>query len=332
MEQIRLGTIGTGFIVHNILNGARITEGISLEAVYSRSEEKGRELAEEYGAKKVYTELEALLSDEEVNCIYVASPNNLHYEQAKAALLHGKNVICEKPMCPQRAQVAELIKLAEERNLLLVDATPTAFLPNLAVVREKLPQIGRIRLVMSSYSQYSSRYDQLLAGKITNVFSPDFAGGCLQDINYYNVYLNVALFGKPERAVYYPNICSSGVDTSGIAILQYPDFVSECAGAKDTWGDNHVQIQGEMGYLYIEGGPQSLTGVRLCTKETEISCNRQDDSDRWLYEVRNMTKRILQGDRKSIRRDLDITADVVEVLEKMRKEAGIVFSGESLSL
>lgn len=332
MEQIRLGTIGTGFIVHNILNGVRITEGISLEAVYSRSEEKGRELAEEYGAKKVYTELEAFLSDEEVNCIYVASPNNLHYEQAKAALLHGKNVICEKPMCPQRAQVAELIKLAEERNLLLVDATPTAFLPNLAVVREKLPQIGRIRLVMSSYSQYSSRYDQLLAGKITNVFSPDFAGGCLQDINYYNVYLNVALFGKPERAVYYPNICSSGVDTSGIAILQYPDFVSECAGAKDTWGDNQVQIQGEKGYLYIEGGPQSLTGVRLCTKETEISCNRQDDSDRWLYEVRNMTKRILQGDRESIRRDLDITADVVEVLEKMRKEAGIVFSGESLSL
>lgn len=332
MKHIRLGTIGSGFIVHHILDGVKAVEGISLEAVCSRSEEKGRELAREYGAKKVYMELEALLSDEAVNFVYVASPNNLHYEQAKAALLHGKNVICEKPMCPQKAQVMELISLAEERKLLLVDATPTAFLPNLGVIREKLPQIGRIRLVMSCYSQYSSRYDKLLAGEVPNVFSPDFAGGCLQDINYYNVYLNVALFGKPERARYYPNICSTGVDTSGIAILQYPDFVSECAGAKDTWGDNHVQIQGEKGYLYIEGGPQSLTGVRLCTKETEISCNRQDDSNRWLCEVRNMTKRILQGDRKSIRRDLDITADVVEVLEKMRREAGIVFSGEALSL
>ena len=84
MDQIRLGTIGTGFIVHSILDGVKATEGISLEAVYSRSEEKGRELAEEYGAKKVYTEQEGLLSDEAVNFVYVASPNNLHYEQAKA--------------------------------------------------------------------------------------------------------------------------------------------------------------------------------------------------------------------------------------------------------
>lgn len=326
MEYIRLGTIGSGVIVRHILNGVEATEGISLEAVYSRSDQKGRELAGQYGAKKVYTELEAFLADGAVNFVYVASPNNLHYGQAKAALMHGKNVICEKPMCPRREQVAELTALAEEKGLLLVDATPTAFLPNLNLIREKLPEIGRIRLVMSSYSQYSSRYDKLLAGEIPNVFSPDFAGGCLQDINYYNVYLNVALFGKPERAKYYPNICSTGVDTSGIAILQYPDFVSECAGAKDTWGDNHVQIQGEKGYLYIEGGSNGLTKVRLCTKEGETVYDLQEDSDRWLYEVRNMTKRILQGDRESFRRDLTVTADVTEVLEKMRREAGILFA------
>ena len=227
MNQIKLGTIGSGFIVHYILKGVKATEGICLEAVYSRTEEKGRELAGKYGAKKVYTDLDALLSDKEVNFIYVASPNNMHYEQARAALLQGKNVICEKPMCPRKVEAEELIALAEERGLLLIDATPTAFLPNLSIIKEKLPEIGRVRLVMSCYSQYSSRYDQLLAGNVTNVFSPEFAGGCLQDINYYNLYLNVALFGKPEKAVYYPNICHTGVDTSGIAILQYPDFVRE---------------------------------------------------------------------------------------------------------
>lgn len=329
MKQIKLGTIGTGFIVNNILNGVKATEGISLEAVYSRTEGKGRALADQYGAKKVYTELEALLSDEEVDFVYVASPNSLHYEQAKAALLHGKNVICEKPMCPQKAQVMELITLAEERGLVLVDATPTAFLPNLNVIKEKLPEIGRIRLVMSSYSQYSSRYDKLLAGEVPNVFSPEFAGGCLQDINYYNVYLNVALFGKPEKAVYYPNVCSTGVDTSGIAILQYPDFVSECAGAKDTWGDNHVQIQGERGYLYIEGGPQGLTNVHLCTKDKEVSCTMQKDSDRWVSEIQNMTKALLQEDTETFRRGLAVTADVIEVMEKMRRDAGIFFAGEA---
>lgn len=328
MNQIKLGTIGSGFIVHSILDGVKVTDGICLEAVYSRTEEKGGELAEKYGAKKVYTDMEALLTDGDVNFIYVASPNNMHYEQAKAALLHGKNVICEKPMCPRRKQVEELIALAEEKQLLLVDATPTAFLPNLSIIREKLPEIGRIRLVMSSYSQYSSRYDQLLAGTVTNVFSPDFAGGCLQDINYYNLYLNVALFGKPEKAVYYPNLCHTGVDTSGIAILQYPDFVSECTGAKDTWGENSVQIQGEKGYLYIEGGPNGLDQVHLVTREKKSSYNLQDNPDRWFYEVQNMTKLLLDGDYGTIRKRLDITADVIGLLEDMRREAGILFPGE----
>ena len=328
MKQIRLGTIGSGFIVHNILDGVKAAEGISLEAVYSRTEEKGRELAAEYGTEKVYTNLEELLCDEEINFVYVASPNNLHYEQAKAALLHGKNVICEKPLCPRKEQVEELTALAKEKRLILADATPTAFLPNLNLIKEKLPEIGRIRLVTSSYCQYSSRYDKLLAGNVTNVFDPAFAGGCLQDINYYNLYLNVALFGKPEKAVYYPNMCETGVDTSGIAVLKYSDFISECTGAKDTWGDNGVQIMGEKGYLHIYGGPQELSSIRLVTKEGESSCNLQDDSDRWAYEIQNLTKLLLEEKYGPIWEGLKVAADVIEIMEGMRREAGIIFRGE----
>lgn len=328
MKHIKLGTIGSGFIVHNILEGVKITEGISLEAVYSRTEEKGREIAAEYGAEKVYTNLEDFLCDEEVNFVYVASPNSLHYEQAKAALLHGKNVLCEKPMCPRREQVEELRALAKERKLILVDATPTAFLPNLHIIKEKLPEIGRIRLVTSSYCQYSSRYDKLLAGDVTNVFDPAFAGGCLQDINYYNVYLNVALFGKPEKAVYYPNVCQTGVDTSGIAILKYSDFVSECTGAKDTWGDNTVQIMGEKGYIHIYGGPQGLSAVRLVTKERESVYDLQGNADRWIWEMQNLTKLLLEENYDAIQEGLQITANVIEIMEQMRREAGILFQGE----
>lgn len=329
MKQIKLGTIGSGVIVRAILDNVNVTEGIYLEAVYSRSEEKGRELAKTYGVGKIYTDLEEFLSDKEINFVYVASPNNLHYEQTKKALLHGKNVICEKPLCPQKKQVEELAALAKEKNLFLVDATPTAFLPNLQKIREWLSQIGRVRLVMSSYSQYSSRYDKLLAGEIPNVFSPDFAGGCLQDINYYNLYLNVALFGCPKSAVYYPNICRTGVDTSGLAILQYPDFVSECAAAKDTWGVNTVQIQGEMGYLYIEGGANGLADVRLVTREGEQFCNLQEEPDRWRIEIQNMTRMLLEEAHEAFERQLSTASDVIGIMETMRKDAGILFTGET---
>ena len=78
MKEIRLGTIGSGFIVHNILDNVQRTEGICLEAVYSRSEETGQALGAKYGARKVYTDLDAFLQDDTVNFVYIATPNSLH--------------------------------------------------------------------------------------------------------------------------------------------------------------------------------------------------------------------------------------------------------------
>ncbi|MBQ3346063.1 MAG: Gfo/Idh/MocA family oxidoreductase [Synergistaceae bacterium] len=245
MEEVRLGTIGSGVIVHSVLDNVRNADGISLEAVYSRTEEKAKALAETYGAEKIYTDINAMLSDERVNTIYIATPNLLHYEQAKLALMAGKNVICEKPIVTRSVHAQELRDIARSKGLFLFEAAPTMFLPNFRLLREKLSLIGRIRLVMSNYSQYSSRYDAVLRGERPNIFNPEFAGGCLMDINFYNVLLNTALFGKPESAKYYPNIYPGLADTSGVFVMKYDGFVSTNAGAKDTWGINHFTIEGE---------------------------------------------------------------------------------------
>lgn len=328
MREIRLGTIGSGVIVHNILNGVKVTEGIRLEAVYSRSEAKGKALAEEYGAQKVYTDMDAFLKDEEVNFVYIATPNLLHYEQAKRALLAGKNVILEKPFCTKAVQARELVALAKERHLFLADAVPPSYLPNFEIIKRELPEIGNVKLVMSNFSQYSSRYDQLLAGKMTNIFNPQYAGGCLMDINFYNVYLNVALFGKPKDAVYYPNMWKNTIDTSGIMMLDYEDFTCVAAGAKDTWGVNFAQIEGEKGYIYVKDGFCDVSEVTVVTKDSRKIFNEQDSRPRWTCEVQNMTRFLLADDYEEIYRRLDVTLDVVEVLETARKKAGIYFPGD----
>ena len=328
MKEIRLGTIGSGAIVRSILDNVKLTEGIKLEAVYSRTEEKGRGLASDYGVDKVYTSLEALFADEDVNFIYVASPNNLHYPHTKAALQAGKNVICEKPFASTKEKAEEVVALAKEKNLLLVDATPTFFLPNLQILKDQLPKVGRIKLVMGNYSQYSSRYDNLLAGQVPNVFSPDYAGGCLMDINYYNVYLNVALFGKPERTVYIPNVYDNLVDTSGLLTMEYEDFVSSQAGAKDTWGVNYFQIEGEKGYIYIKDGSNGIAEVRVVTKNSDETFNLQPNPDRWFYEVQEMTKMILDGDQDKMEKGLETMLSVIEIIESSRKKAGILFTDE----
>lgn len=329
MEEIRLGTIGSGAIVRSILDNVVLTEGIRLEAVYSRTLEKGSSLAQRYGVSKVYTELSDLFADEAVNCIYVASPNMLHYPHAKAALLAGKHVICEKPFSTKGAQAQELVALAKEKGLMLIDATPTAYLPNLSVLREQLPKIGRIRLVMTNYSQYSSRYDQLLRDEVTNVFNPAFGGGCLMDINYYNLYLNILLFGKPQKAIYYPNQWKNGIDTSGCIVMQYPDFVSTNTGAKDTWGVNFVQIEGEKGYIYIKGS-NGLEEIRVVAKTTEEVYNLQDNPDRWYYEVQEVASLLLREDRKTIEKNLAVMTQVMDVLEKIRVAAGVRFPSDEM--
>lgn len=328
MEEIRLGTIGSGVIVHSILDAVKVTKGITCCAVYSRTQERGQDLAKNYEVPKVYTDLDEMLQSEEINFVYVASPNLLHYEQTKRALLAGKNVICEKPFCTKADQARELVALAKERHLFLIDAVPTAFLPNFSIVKRELPKVGKIKLVLCNYSQYSSRYDLLEKGEVPNVFHPEFGGGCLMDINFYNVYLNTALFGKPQRSVYYPNIYGNLVDTSGILMMQYDGFVSESAGAKDTWGVNSVQIEGEKGYIYIKDGSNGIAEVKVVTKETEEVFNEQENPDRWFYEVQNLTKMVLADDYETNDRNLNVMINVIEILESSRKEAGIFFPGD----
>lgn len=327
MNEIRLGTIGSGFIVNSFLDNVQRTEGICLEAVYSRTMERGSALAQRYQAQKVYTDLQQFLADGDVNCVYIASPNSLHYPYAKAALLAGKHVICEKPFATSAAYAKELVALAEEQGLMLVDATPTAYLPNLEVLRQRLPEIGRLRLVMTNYSQYSSRYDSLLEGNVTNVFSPMFGGGCLMDINYYNLYLNINLFGKPESAAYFPNRWENGIDTSGCLVLNYPDFVSSNMGAKDTWGVNYMQFEGEKGYIYVKGN-NTLEQIQVVTKTGTQVYNLQPDPDRLFYEVQSVTALLLKEDRQALTSRLEVMVNTMEVLETVRLAAGIRFSGE----
>lgn len=328
MNEIKLGTIGSGPIVHTILDAVSQVDHIRCCAVYSRSYETGRALAEKYGADAVYTNLEEMFQDPELNFIYVASPNSLHYRQVKMALEYGKNVICEKPFCPQKSQAEELIALAKAKGLFLVDATPTAFLPNFEAIREQLSKIGRIKLVLCNYTQYSSRFNQVLEGKVPNIFNPEFAAGCLMDINVYNIFLNVALFGKPRSVQYSANIYPGLADTSGVLTLEYEDFVSQCVGAKDCYGPSFVQIQGEKGYIYIPKGSNGIAQVQVVTQTGTETIDLQHGLDRCYFEILGITDLVLQGNYDAFYRRLETTVDVIDTLEQARKYAGILFPGD----
>lgn len=227
--------------------------------------------ARDYGIKRIYFSYEEMLGDPELDAVYVAVPNHLHYNFCRMALLRGLHVLCEKPFCGSLRELEELKDLAEERELFLFEAISNQYLPNYKKLQELLPEIGRVRIVEINFSQYSSRYDGFLKGDIAPVFDPDKKGGALMDLNVYNIHFVVGLFGEPEKAQYFPNV-QMGIDTSGTLILQYSGFICILTAAKDCYGASRISIQGEKGCAISEGASNSFERfeLRRASGETEI--------------------------------------------------------------
>ena len=101
---VKYATIGTSWITGEFIGGASLVDGLQLAAVYSRSEERGKAFAASLAGVSVYTDLEKLAASD-IDAVYIASPNHLHYPQSRFFLERGKHVICEKPAALDTAQL-----------------------------------------------------------------------------------------------------------------------------------------------------------------------------------------------------------------------------------
>lgn len=326
---MKIGTVGTGVIVEEFLNAVKEVVNVECTAVYSRKEETSRVLADKYNVKQIYTDYDALIKDENVNFVYIALPNSMHYEYALKALQNGKNVICEKPFTSTVEEAKVLIDLAKEKSLFLFEAITTLHLPNYTKIKEHIEALGEIKLVQCNFSQYSSRYDRFLAGVVANVFNPAFSGGALVDINIYNLHFVTGLFGKAKEVKYLANIAENGIDTSGIAVLRYDDFICECVGAKDSYSPSFAIIQGTKGYIKLNGPTNQCLSVEIGVGDKVETYNEQKYSNRMIYEVIDFTTMYHNNDLKKCHELLDHSLSIVETAVMGRKDAGIVFAADN---
>ncbi len=333
---MRLAILGTGFIVkEGVLKILKDVPEIQAEAIYARpkSREKAEKLAAEYDIPKVYTDYDALLADPEIDFVYVGLVNSVHYEYTKKALLAGKHVILEKPFATEAWEVRELRELVLSRKLYLFEAVTIHSMPNYKAIREFLPKIGRVRMVMANYSQYSSRYGKYLAGEVLPAFDPACSGGALYDINIYNLNFIIGLFGAPEEVHYQANIGFNGIDTSGMVTLRYPDFLALAVGAKDSDSPGHIILQGEKGWIRMIGAPNEVPVVEICLLKSGITTRYELNkcSHRMIPEFREFAAIFEKQDYERMKVGLDLSLAVMETAEKARKSAGIVFPCDGAS-
>ncbi|MEG6590537.1 Gfo/Idh/MocA family oxidoreductase [Paenibacillus barengoltzii] len=325
---MRFATIGTNWITERFIQAALETEQFALTAVYSRTEEKGREFAAKFGDPQVYTDLKALAASSDVDAVYIASPNSFHAEQAILMMDHGKHVLCEKPMASNAAEVRRMIEAARRNDVLLMEALKSTLMPNFRAVQDNLYKIGQVRRYFSSYCQYSSRYDAFKQGKVMNAFNPAFSNGALMDLGIYCIYPMVTLFGKPESVQASAVMLSSGVDGEGSLVVRYPEMDGVIMYSKITDSYLPTEIQGEYGTIVIDRINQPYEAKILYRDGTteELTCFQPQES--MYYEALEFIELILSGKRESQINTHARSLAVAELMEEARRQFGLRYAAD----
>lgn len=248
---MRYGIIGTGWIAEAFIEGAREVANVDIVAVYSRTKEKGYAFAKKNKIEKVYTSLDEFsLGDFEG--VYIASPNSLHYSQSKAMLNAGKHVICEKPITVEPEELEELQSLADEKQLIYMEAIMYMHNPGREIFREAIGRIGKITSAHFDFSQLSSKYPAYKSGELPNIFNPKLATGCLMDLGVYCVYPAVDIWGMPDKLIATASFMESGADGSGAASLVYGDKVITFTYSKLGQDYSGSAVFGDEGTVTVE--------------------------------------------------------------------------------
>ena len=285
---MKVGIVGNGMIVPIAIEAMQ-RGGIAVTALWCRNELKGKPIVEKYQIQNQYTDYQAFLNDVSFDTVYIGLTNTLHYQYAKDAILARKHVIVEKPFTISTAKAKELQELAIKHECMLFEAILSRYSKNYEHLKDELVKIGKIKLVQANFSKYSSRYDEFRKGVITPTFDKAQGGGALMDLNVYNIHFVVGLFSLPKKVQYYPNLADNGVDTSGILIMEYPDFQAVCTAAKDSTSDPFVIIQAEDGTIvyperpgYVRYGERYDRLTNL-TEEIDIVVEEDPMKNEFLY-------------------------------------------------
>ncbi len=324
--MIKFAVIGTGWIAEEFVKGTSLVEGLEFSAVYSRSREKGETFAEKLGGAEVYTDINAL-AQSDVDAVYIASPNSLHYSQSKLMLQKGKHVICEKPITVTADEFCELRALAEEKNLIYMEAIMYMHLPARSILKGALNNLGEITTAHFDFSQLSSKYPALKRGELPNIFNPDFATGSLMDLGIYCVYPAIDLFGEPDKITSTAGFLSTGADGYGTTVFDYDGtqvtltfskvgqsrFGSQIFGDNGTLATPSISKLTELSYFDNDGNETKLT--QDMEKHVLMS-----------YEAKSFYNYITKPETKQeLESKNDLTLAVSKTMKAIREKTGIKF-------
>lgn len=325
--MLNFGIIGTSDISHKFISSAHLSKYLQLSAIFSRKLETAMSFSTNYENVKLYTEWIKFLSAP-IDLVYIASPNALHFEHAKAVLMAGKHAIVEKPMVSTPQELAQLRQIAQENGVFLFEAARNYHEEAISIIKDFLKD-KTVWGANFSYAKYSSKMPDLLAGQTPNIFSTDFSGGALMDLGVYTLYTAIGLFGRPNAARYAAHQLPSSIDLNGTGQLIYDDFLVSIQAGKNITSNLPSEIYTSEGTLTLNACQHISSAIFTKHDGSQIVLPIQAQEDPMLEEAQAIAKVIQQNNHELAEEWLDVAEAVHQTLYTMRQDAGITFKADT---
>lgn len=336
-DALRWGVVATGSIARTVTADLALLEDAILQAVSSRGQQSAESFATEFGFATHYYDggpdgLGAagylqLVADPTVDVVYIATPHAAHYDIAKAALEHGKHVLCEKALTITAAEARSLIGLAREKKLFLMEAVWARFVPGFQRALEILEsgELGEVKWVRADLGFPAPLDDS------ARIWAPADGGGALLDISVYPLLWAWGTLGQPETVHATGELTALGVDAQNTLTLSYANGAqAQLISYLSSHGPRAAAISGTEGYMETIGSVNNPQGLRISVgwdnQRTEMF---EHPGSGYTYQLREVTRCIQAGLIESATMPLDDSLAIMELFDDARRQLGVVYANDT---
>ena len=313
-ERLNWAVLGTGVIANQMAQALQ-KMGKPLYAVGNRTSEKAVAFAEKYGVQKVYSEIDEMFTDENVDIIYITSPHNTHYAFMKKALLHGKHLFVEKSITLNSRELDEMIALAREKNLILAEAMTIWHMPIYKKLWEtvKSGSLGKVQMITMNFGSFKEYNME------NRFFNRNLAGGAMLDIGVYALsFIRWFMDSKPDQLLSQMKAAPTGVDEqAGLLLTNKEGQMATVMLSLHSKQPKRGMVSCEKGYIEIMEYPRAWEAKIVDAESGETQVIKAGvHEDALAYELSDMEKAIA-GDVSCMYPDY--TKDVMDLMTEFRK-------------
>ncbi len=323
---LRWGILATGGIARAFTADLRFA-GRDVRAVGSRSRAGAERFAAEFEIPRAHGDYDALLADDDVDIVYIATPHPFHADNAVAALESGKHVLVEKPFTLTGAEAERVRAAAEATGLLAMEAMWTRYLPHMMRVRELVRggALGEVRTVEASHLQ------ALPTDPTHRLNALELGGGALLDLGVYPLSFAWDMLGAPRELVARGRLGETGADTEVTTLGVHADgALSTTTSSSRAAGRNHAVVSGTEARIEIDPTWFAASGFRLIARDgDEIESFACPDAGRGMhYQALAAESIVAQGRHDSEILPLEQTVAIMHLLDDIRAQLGVRYPGE----